>query len=271
MARHIRFDDQDKRALRALDDFTISADGETATVAGEMEIEMVRSADDDGARLWLTITLPGREELDVTMQRTALLRQLGIEAKRGNMSGDEKIVEFPKAEVPPEERACRLKTEVDRLASLPGVEWLFYVEVLMSPKSTACRAPVMKAMIEATIKANEKKAGEDKAEDRQRIQRVEKEQDQGTARGSANGRKRREQERAAKEDERKRKEKESAFEAIVKLPRLAHEARLAELAKRSGEDLDFLRDEFAAFVSADTSEISSLSNHGTSRSIRMHS
>ena len=34
----MRFDDQDKPALRALDDFTISADGETATVAGEMEI-----------------------------------------------------------------------------------------------------------------------------------------------------------------------------------------------------------------------------------------
>ena len=34
MARCMRLDDQDKRALRALDDdFTISADGETATVA----------------------------------------------------------------------------------------------------------------------------------------------------------------------------------------------------------------------------------------------
>ena len=28
------FDDQDKAALRALDDFAISADGKTATVAG---------------------------------------------------------------------------------------------------------------------------------------------------------------------------------------------------------------------------------------------
>ena len=39
-----------------------------------------------------------------------------------------KSIEFPKAEVPPEERARRLKSEVDRLASLPAVEWLFYVE-----------------------------------------------------------------------------------------------------------------------------------------------
>jgi hypothetical protein len=30
----MRFDDQDRAALRALDDFTISADGEIASVAG---------------------------------------------------------------------------------------------------------------------------------------------------------------------------------------------------------------------------------------------
>ena len=38
----------------------------------------------------------------------------------------------------------------------------------MSPRSTRCRATVLKEMIETTIKANEKKAREDKAEDRQR-------------------------------------------------------------------------------------------------------
>ena len=46
------------------------------------------------------------------------------------MSGDDpkKIVEFPKAELPPEERARRLKMEVERLARLPVVERLFYIE-----------------------------------------------------------------------------------------------------------------------------------------------
>jgi hypothetical protein len=53
----------------------------------------------------------------------------------------------------------------------------------------------------------------------------------------------RELERADKEAERKRKEREKELEAIAKLPCLAHELRLAELARRSGEDLDFLRDE----------------------------
>ena len=41
----MRLDDQDRRALSALDDdFTISDDGEVATVTGEMEIEIVRLA-----------------------------------------------------------------------------------------------------------------------------------------------------------------------------------------------------------------------------------
>ena len=80
MARCMRFNEQDRAALRALDDFTISADGETATVAGEMEIEIVRVAHDGGDRLWLTITLPGGEEFAVRVFRSALLKAAGIEA-----------------------------------------------------------------------------------------------------------------------------------------------------------------------------------------------
>src|SRR5262245_51293997 len=105
-------------------------------------------------------------------------------------------------------------------------------------------------MIETTIKANEKRAREDRAENRRSEQRVEKEQIKAR---QEEERTRREHDQADKEAERKRKEREKAFEAIAKLPRLAHEARLAELAKRSGENLGFLRDEFAAYyVPADT-------------------
>ena len=163
------------------------------------------------------------------------------------MSGDDpKTLESPNAEVSPEELARRLKVEVDRLASLPAVEWMFYLEGV-AEKYGMSRAD-LKAMVEATIRANEKKAREDKAEDRQRIQRVEK--DKVTAQrelAREQARQKREQDQADKEAERKRKEREKAFEAIAKLPRLAHEARLAELARRSGEDLDFLRYEFAAY------------------------
>ena len=80
MARCMQFDDQDRAALRALDDdFVISADGEVATVAGEMEVKIIRPADDGGTQFWLTIQLPGGEELDVRIRRTQLLEQLDIE------------------------------------------------------------------------------------------------------------------------------------------------------------------------------------------------
>jgi hypothetical protein len=76
----MRFDDQDRAALRALDDFTISAHGEIATVAGEMKVEVVRPAYDGGARLWLTIKLPGGLGFSVMMRRADLLQQAGVEA-----------------------------------------------------------------------------------------------------------------------------------------------------------------------------------------------
>ena len=66
MASCLRLDEQDKRALRALNnDFEFNIDGETATVTGKMEVEIVRPADDGGARFWLTIRFPSGETLDV--------------------------------------------------------------------------------------------------------------------------------------------------------------------------------------------------------------
>jgi hypothetical protein len=165
------------------------------------------------------------------------------------MSGDDsKIVEFPQPEIAPEERARRLRVEVDRLARLPPVEWMLYLDEVA--KKYGVSAAVLKEMIEATIKANEKKALEDKAEDRQRIQRVEKEQIKAR---QEKERARREQERADKEAARKQKEKDRAFEALIKLPSVEHEARLVELAKRLGENPEILRDEFAVFVGIEDS------------------
>jgi hypothetical protein len=159
------------------------------------------------------------------------------------MSDDPKILGFPKAEeVPPEERAHRLKTEVDELARKPETEWLYYLERGEIAKKHGIETAALKKMIEAKIKANEKKAREDKAEDRQRVQRVEK--DKVTAQRE----RAKEQARADKEAARKQKEKDRAFATIIKLPSGEQEARLAELAKRLDEDLEVLRDEFAAFV-----------------------
>ena len=178
-----------------------------------------------------------------------------------------KIAEFPKAEIVPEERARRLKMEVERLASLPVVERLFYVECEDVAEKHGVSRDVMKAMVEAQIKANEKRAREDRAENHRSEQRVEKAQ---TKARREEERARREQARAEKEAERKRKERKKAFEAIAKLPLLAHEARLAEL--RSG------RAKTSTSCVMNSRPITfrriwtpSLLSHGTSRSIRMHS
>ena len=85
----------------------------------------------------------------------ALRQRTGLCDERDDLK---KIVEFPKAEVLPEEHARRLKSEVDRLASLPVVEWLFYLRVMVSPRSTACRALILKEMIETTIKSEGEKS-----------------------------------------------------------------------------------------------------------------
>jgi hypothetical protein len=107
------------------------------------------------------------------------------------MNEPPKIVGFPNTE---EERARRLRAEVERLATLPPVEWMFYLDGVASKHDI--EAIVLKRMIEATIKEREKKAAKDKAEDRQREQRAEKEQTKA----------RREQRQADKETERARKE-----------------------------------------------------------------
>jgi hypothetical protein len=74
----MRLDAQDNAALRALDDdFTINADGETAVINGEMEIVLVRPADD---RFQLTLEFPSGETLDVRIRRAQLLEQLDVEA-----------------------------------------------------------------------------------------------------------------------------------------------------------------------------------------------
>jgi hypothetical protein len=144
-----------------------------------------------------------------------------------------KIVEFPgpKPEAPeaPEERARRLKVEVERLARQSPAEWMFWLDD--SAKKHGIEPAKLKAMVEATVRVIEKKAREDKAKDRQREQREERERERDAAR--------------------KRKDKERAFKDLARLPSEACEAGLADLAKRPDEDIDTIRTEFETFVGAD--------------------
>ena len=160
---------------------------------------------------------------------------------------------------------------MERLARKPAVEWLFYVECEDVAEKHGVPRAVLKEMVEATIKINEKKAREDKAEDRKRIQRVEKDKvaaQRELAREQA--KQKREQEQADKEAGRKRKEREKAFEAIAKRPVLR--TRHASLNWRSG------RAKTSTSCVMNSRPImfrriwtSSLSSHGTSRLMRIHS
>jgi hypothetical protein len=155
------------------------------------------------------------------------------------MSDDPKIVEFPKPELSPEERARRLRVEVERLARLAPGEFLLYLDD-DAEKYGVSRAD-LKAMVEATIREHEKTAREAKADDRREKQQTERKQER--ARTEA----KREQDRADKEARRKSEEIQKEFAAISKLPRAERDSRLIELARRLGKDPAMLRTAFKLF------------------------
>jgi putative DNA primase/helicase len=166
-----------------------------------------------------------------------------------SMTGDDKVVGFP---VSTEERARRLQVEVERLARLPVVEWMYYLEIGDVAKKHDIEPAKLKAMIGATIKAAEKKARQEQAEERQREQRAERQRSRARREDERKQREeKREWERAEREAERGEREKEKALAAILKLPTGEHEAKLAELAKRLGEDIELLRDEFSLIVDSE--------------------
>jgi uncharacterized protein DUF3631 len=162
---------------------------------------------------------------------------------------DDNVVPFQPSPASDEERARRLKVEVERLARLPAVEWIFYLDGVA--EKHGIESSTLRAMIERIIKEDEKRAREQKVEARQQEVRVER---QRTAAQREEERRQREQRRAQeqadKEAEKRQREREKAFEEIAKLPATVHEQQLAELAKRSGDDLDFLRGEFSRLVAA---------------------
>jgi len=168
------------------------------------------------------------------------------------------VVAFPDAE----ERARRLRVEVERLARLPAVEWMFYLPDIA--KKHGIEDTALKRMVEAVIKENEKKRRAEQAEQRRIEARVERKQEREEERvrrdrkeGAALSRKeteraRKEAERIEREQEAKQVKREAIFAEIAELPKLTHEVRLKEAAKRLGEDLEILVEEFEVFLAART-------------------
>ena len=141
------------------------------------------------------------------------------------VSSDEKVFDFPKAEITSEEKVRRAMAEAKRPASLAPGEWRLWIdraaERLGVPRAT------LEGLISAIIKDSERKAREDKAEARRQEERVRRQQRE----------RKREQQGIDKKAERKSKEKQKSFERLISLPSEQHETRLAELKKRFDEDV----------------------------------
>ena len=173
------------------------------------------------------------------------------------MSIDEKVLDFPRVEVTPEESARRVMVEATRLARLAPGEWRLWIdrsaERLRIPRAT------LQDLIVAIIKNSEKMARDAETAARRQELAVRREQE----------RKQREQERIDKRTEYKRKEKEKAFESLISLPSEQQEIRLGELAKQLDEDVAVIRDHFTAFVGMQSwlhQQIHGMSNSGPTRS-----
>jgi hypothetical protein len=189
-----------------------------------------------------TLALHLTTACDVTEERNAM--------SGASSDGNKRVVEFPQPDINPEERARRLRLEVERLARLAPGEWRLWADGVCEQHKVS-RAD-LQAMVEATIKAIEAKKREDRAEDWQRERRAERagKDAEAQARREAE-RERKEQERAAREAKRRQIEKDKSFAAIIALPSVEHEGKLADLAKRLDEEIELLRDEFAVYVAAE--------------------
>ena len=155
-----------------------------------------------------------------------------------------------------DERARRLRAEVERLAWMSPAEWLFYVESEGVAEKHGITRAAFKEMIEATIKQREKKAREDRGETRRAEQRRSSAEERKSKKETeAERHARKEEERREREEtrERERKEKEIAAElkTIAKLPTVAHALRLQELAKRLDADIEGLSEQLQYFIVPD--------------------
>jgi hypothetical protein len=159
-------------------------------------------------------------------------------------TGNSVVVDFPTKD---EEHKRRIMVEARRLASLAPGEYLLWVgrsaETLDVPRTDIER------LVRALISDKEKQARERKAEERPQEQRRERAAKQQRSDQQREERDRqRQQDRADQEALRRHREKEKEFTKLGKLPAAERDARFAELAKRFGEDLAALPEEFEAFA-----------------------
>ena len=164
------------------------------------------------------------------------------------MSSDEKVLDFPRVEVTPEESARRVMVEATRLASLAPGEWRLWID--RSAERLRIPRAILRDLIVAIIKDSEKKARNAETAARRKELAVRREQEREQREQKP------EQKQIDKRAEHKRKEKEKAFESLISLPSEQQETRLAELAKQLDEDVAAIRDDFTAFVGMESRAVS---------------
>ena len=176
------------------------------------------------------------------------------------MSAEPNVVEFPIPGIS-EEHAARIMAEARRLAGLAPGEWNLWVAG--SAERLAIERDKLEVIVLATLKDQEKKARESKAEERRIEQRAEKTQRQERQQDRERDREQRrvdkeaerqekeERERIEKEQEeieRKLKERTKALVEVIKLPIGRHEQELERLSKKFGEDVAVLREELDQII-----------------------
>jgi len=170
-----------------------------------------------------------------------------------------RVVSFPGDE----ERARRLKVEVERLARLSSTEWLYYVTLEGYAEKYGVDQALFKAMVETAVReiekkqrdeqderrriedrAEKKKASQEKAKAKEERQEIEREDRR--ARRDA-----RDQERADRRAQQRQREIDRQLAIILKQPMAEHDSRLVEVAGRLGEDINDLRAQFAELLDAE--------------------
>jgi len=177
------------------------------------------------------------------------------------MSTEPKVVDFPAPETPEQEHARHVITAAKHLASQSPLERNFWMP--KRAEDLGVSLSTLQKMVEAEVKATEKKERETKTEERrieqraEKTQRQERQQDRDREREQrridkeAERQEKEERERIEKEQEeieRKLKERTKALVEMIKLPIGRHEQELERLSKKLGEDVTVLREELDQII-----------------------
>ena len=140
-----------------------------------------------------------------------------------------------------DERARRLRAEVERMAGLPTVEWMYYLPD--TARKFSVEPPQLEAMVKAVLAEREKAEREAKAA----VQRTTKRRERRDAENAK--RQEKEADRARKDETRKRKAIVAELKVIAKLPTAEQDRRLVTLAGQLDDvDLEELRAELQVLV-----------------------